>query len=71
MSVTSIPGAFSAEQKEYLQGFFAGAAQRGALPYVGQTSAGLITADPSAGRRESRRAHADRARRRTLVWHPG
>ena len=41
--------AFSAEQKEYLQGFFAGAAQRGALPYVGHTSAGLITADPAAG----------------------
>jgi ferredoxin-nitrite reductase len=49
MSVTNSPAAFSAEQKEYLQGFFAGAAQRGALPYVGQTSAGLITADPSAG----------------------
>jgi ferredoxin-nitrite reductase len=55
MSVPNIPvigapsGAFSSEQKEYLQGFFAGAAQRGAMPYVGQTSAGLITADPAAG----------------------
>jgi ferredoxin-nitrite reductase len=55
MSVPNIPtigapsGAFSAEQKEYLQGFFAGAAQRGAMPYVGQTGTGLITADPSAG----------------------
>jgi len=55
MSSTNVPaaaassGAFSAEQKEYLQGFFAGAAQRGAMPYVGQTGSGLITADASAG----------------------
>ncbi len=43
------PGSFSSEQKEYLQGFFAGAAQRGALPYVGVAASGLITSDPSAG----------------------
>ncbi len=41
---------FTAEQKEYLQGFFAAAAQRGALPFVGRTSAGLLTNEPdSAG----------------------
>jgi ferredoxin-nitrite reductase len=50
MSATSpIAGPFSAEQKEYLQGFFAGAAQRGVIPYVGRTGSGLITADPSNG----------------------
>jgi ferredoxin-nitrite reductase len=41
--------AFTAEQKEYLLGFFAGALQRAALPFVGQTSAGLLTADPASG----------------------
>jgi len=40
---------FTAEQKEYLLGFFAGAMQRSASAFVGQTSAGLLTADPSAG----------------------
>lgn len=40
---------FSAEQKEYLQGFFAGVAQRGFTPFVGETAAGLITADASTG----------------------
>jgi len=39
--------AFSAEQKEYLLGFFAGAMQRGARPFVGHTSSGLLTDDPS------------------------
>lgn len=40
---------FSAEQKEYLKGFFAGISQGGALPFVGQTACGLITSDPSSG----------------------
>ncbi len=38
---------FSPEQKQYLEGFFAGVAQR--MPFAGHTSAGLITADPGAG----------------------
>jgi ferredoxin-nitrite reductase len=41
--------AFNAEQKEYLLGFFAGAMQRGALPFVGHTTADLITHDPASG----------------------
>ena len=34
---------FSIEQKEYLQGFFAGIANRGLMPFVGENSAGLLT----------------------------
>ncbi|MDX2186644.1 MAG: NirA family protein [Opitutaceae bacterium] len=37
---------FSAEQKEYLQGFFAGVLASGAAPFVGQTAGGLLTAVP-------------------------
>lgn len=46
----TLPGAhaFSEEQKQYLQGFFAGVAQRGLVPFVGETSTGLLTSDPSA-----------------------
>jgi ferredoxin-nitrite reductase len=40
---------FTAQQKEYLLGFFAGALQRGALPFVGHTAAGLIANDPVSG----------------------
>jgi ferredoxin-nitrite reductase len=43
------PTAFSAEQKEYLLGFFAGTMQRGAQPFVGHTASGLLTADPASG----------------------
>jgi ferredoxin-nitrite reductase len=40
---------FTTEQKEYLQGFFAGVAQRGfTLPFVGHTADGRITADPAS-----------------------
>ena len=39
---------FTMEQKEYLQGFFAGIAQRG-VPFVGHTSSGLITSDAASG----------------------
>ncbi len=38
---------FSLEQKQYLEGFFAGAAQR--MPFVGHTAAGQITADAGSG----------------------
>jgi len=40
---------FTPQQKEYLQGFFSGVAQRGAVPFVGRTPSGLITADPASG----------------------
>ena len=40
---------FTAEQQQYLQGFFAGATQRGAIPFVGHTASGQITDDPASG----------------------
>ncbi|MBB5318090.1 NirA family protein [Tunturibacter empetritectus] len=40
---------FTSEQKEYLQGFFAGIGQRGFSPFVGHTAEGLITNDPASG----------------------
>jgi ferredoxin-nitrite reductase len=40
---------FTAEQQQYLQGFFSGAAQRGAVPFVGHTASGQITSDPASG----------------------
>lgn len=40
---------FTPAQKEYLQGFFAGVAQRGQVPFVGHTASGLIVADPASG----------------------
>lgn len=43
------PAAFSAEQKEYLLGFFAGTMQRGVSPFVGHTATGLLTDDPASG----------------------
>lgn len=46
--LSNMPG-FSMAQKEYLQGFFAGAAQRGLMPFVGHTASGLITSDPDSG----------------------
>jgi ferredoxin-nitrite reductase len=39
---------FTTEQKEYLQGFFAGIGQRGLIPFVGHTADGLITSDPTS-----------------------
>jgi ferredoxin-nitrite reductase len=51
MDTLEIPSstAFSEEQKQYLLGFFAGATQTGALPFVGRTQSGLITHDPAEG----------------------
>jgi len=40
---------FSAEQKEYLLGFVAGAMERDAGPFVGRTASGLFTADLASG----------------------
>ncbi|RRA49607.1 NirA family protein [Acidipila sp. EB88] len=45
----SAPQPFSAEQTQYLQGFFAGAMQRGALPFAGHLPGGAITNDPATG----------------------
>ncbi len=39
-------GAFSAEQKEYLEGFLGGVAQRAHLPFVGVTADGKLTSNP-------------------------
>ncbi|MBS1798719.1 MAG: NirA family protein [Acidobacteria bacterium] len=47
-SVTVNPSEFTAEQKEYLQGFFTSVAQRGFNPFAGHTSNGLITADAAS-----------------------
>jgi len=49
MATPSSNPAFSPEQKEYLQGFFAAVSQRGLRPFVGGTAAGRITADPGSG----------------------
>ena len=49
MTVPTALAGFTAEQKEYLQGFFAGVTQRGLLPFVGQTASGQLTADPASG----------------------
>ena len=43
------PAAFTAEQKEYLLGFLAGAMQRGGGPFVGHTVTGQLTNDSAAG----------------------
>lgn len=40
---------FSTEQKEYLQGFMAGAVASGQVPFVGEDSAGKLTGDPESG----------------------
>jgi ferredoxin-nitrite reductase len=46
---TSNPASFTSEQKEYLLGFFAGAMQPGARPFVGLNASGQITSDPQSG----------------------
>lgn len=43
------PATFTAEQKEYLLAFFAGAAQRWTRPFVGHTASALLTDDPASG----------------------
>ncbi|HEY2467357.1 MAG TPA: NirA family protein [Terracidiphilus sp.] len=40
---------FTTVQKEYLQGFFDGLAQRGLIPFAGHTAKGQITNDPALG----------------------
>jgi len=47
MSANTASADFTIEQKEYLRGLFAGIAQRGVPPFVGDTSDGLITNDPA------------------------
>lgn len=51
MDTLDVPNSagFSEVQKQYLLGFFAGALQSGAMPYVGLTPAALLTSDPAEG----------------------
>lgn len=42
-------GEFTADQKEYLAGFFAGVLQQRTKPFAGTTSSGLITSDAACG----------------------
>lgn len=48
-STSTLSGTFTADQKEYLAGFFAGVVQQRARPFAGLTSAGLLTSDPASG----------------------
>src|SRR6185312_12026542 len=50
---------FTMEQKQYLQGFFAGVAQSRAVPFVGHTASGLITNDSSLGLRNEAAAEEE------------
>jgi ferredoxin-nitrite reductase len=43
------PASFTAEQKEYLSGFFAGAMQHASAPFVGVNPEGQFTGDASSG----------------------
>ena len=47
LPLASPSGPFTEEQKNYLQGFFAGAMQR--VPFAGHTASGAITNDPAGG----------------------
>ncbi len=49
--LSSNSAAFHAEQKEYLLGFFAGAAQRSLQPFVGRAANGLLACNPESGAR--------------------
>ncbi len=65
-SIISNPAEFTAEQKHYLQGFFAALSQRNHVPFVGHTADGLITADPGVECSQSGRS----AWRGVMVQHP-
>jgi ferredoxin-nitrite reductase len=43
------PNEFTPGQKEYLRGFMSGVAQRGFIPFVGQTANGALTGTPAPG----------------------
>jgi len=45
--------AFSPNQKQYLEGFFAGVNQRGGMPFLGQNAAGQFTDDPAGSVEEN------------------
>jgi hypothetical protein len=49
VSSPTVPEAFTDEQKEYLQGFFAGLSARKLTPFVGILSDGRISAAPAPG----------------------
>ena len=44
---------FTAEQKQYLEGFFTGASQRGVMPFLGQNEVGQYTSNPTEAVEES------------------
>ena len=48
-STSTHTGEFTAHQKQYLAGFFAGVAQQRIRPFAGITSSGLITSDAACG----------------------
>jgi ferredoxin-nitrite reductase len=48
-STSTHSGTFTADQKEYLAGFFTGVARQGLRPFAGITSTGLISSDPACG----------------------
>ncbi|TVP75064.1 MAG: NirA family protein [Puniceicoccaceae bacterium] len=45
--------AFSPNQKQYLEGFFAGVNQRPGMPFLGQNASGQFTGDPAVATEES------------------
>ncbi len=47
-ALIDMPG-FSIAQQQYLQGFFAGVAQRGVMPFAGQTAGGQIANSATSG----------------------
>lgn len=48
-TISSHSAAFTADQKEYLAGFFAGVVQQKFRPFVGVTASGLISGNPASG----------------------
>jgi ferredoxin-nitrite reductase len=48
-STSAYSSTFTIDQKEYLEGFFAGVARQWSKPFAGLTTAGLISSDPACG----------------------
>jgi ferredoxin-nitrite reductase len=48
-TISASSGTFTPDQKEYLEGFFAGVARQWSRPFAGLTAAGLISSDPASG----------------------
>lgn len=62
MGIPVTSGEFTTEQRQYLQGFFAGVGQRGVIPFVGHMADGRITADPAASAKNLAMSEEE-------VWH--